>query len=903
MSKDFSHFIRILIGAVISLFMVLIAMPAKADIAGLDVQLSPISGQYDNGSQIEYTLTLTNTSGSTLFGLEVNDDVMSIITSGESGGSVNAFESAEISATASFLSSAGDYDRNGSLAATNVNIRNNGTVSYTIKAKVSAQATGDIANVANVRSGALLREQSNTTTHQRVVYERSIELDVSAGNYGVGEALVYELTVTNLGTAKIQGMTVTDLVADIEAEDTNSALIPAFTSVLVSAKTSDPESSAGTYSDTGNLQATDVSITAGESVIYTITGIVDPKLVGNIINDSAEAETRDGTKKPAATSTPPKEADITLTHTLNKTDDYLVSDDFSYTIKVSNASNAGIAHNYTVQQLMDALASELGNDISNDKNADDTMGDPYSTWTNEVTHIDPRSSSVLAASGAETNKSLNDKVSIYPGEYIEYTILVHASPVSIGQIPPIEAKVLNDEGGADSVGVFANTLNTDDVLDSSSSQITRFKKTTDTTYVPGVSGENEVVYDIEISNTDSKYFANDVTVLDRFACTVTEQVDGSTGSAFSEWKLEVANSSGEGSNYGSFNYGAWTSNDINLKVDLAPEGYVRYKLTAKVADNSVGQIVDDGTDAGLCLGDNLGEVGSGVQMPNSNLKVQKEVDSRYYSAGNTLNYTVTLENTGDGYAINVPVYDDLASVTTTSIYGTSIQAYISWVVTAVAYAEDGTVSTISEPGFSGEISGNQTNKNILNVTATVAPKETIIYSIAAIVNPIADGEIRNVVEVNEKLFSDRGSYPRDYYLVLDKRVDGNDAQNWYTNTTSEVTYTISVTNPEGNGFASNIAIKDEISTIEAELLEPAGAMKKVFSSWTISADIEADSPWLKVAADAGDFSDNNDLDVIAQIPPGVTITYTIVGTLDRSDDTEILWGSFSNTATVKSTDV
>ncbi|WP_390904646.1 hypothetical protein [Vibrio jasicida] len=882
--------------------MVLIAMPAKADIAGLDVQLSPVSGQYDNGSQIEYTLILTNTSGSTLSGLEVNDEIMNIMTSGDSGGSVNAFESAEISASASFLSSAGDYDRNGNLAATNVNIRNNGTVSYTIKATVSEQAAGDINNVANVRSGTLSREDSNTTTHQRVVYEHSIDLSASVDKYGTGQALVYTLKVSNTGFAKIQGMNVTDLVADIEAEDINGEMITAFTAVTNTSSVEGEGSNAGSYAANGNLEATDVSIAVGGSVTYTIEGKVASTLVGDIINSSAEAETRDDNQSAGGITTLPKDADVTLTHSLNKTDDYLVSEDFSYTISVRNAAGTGIAYNYTIQQLMDALASELGNDISNDKNADDTTGNPYSTWTNEVVSIGSNSRSELNTSGKQTDKSLDDKVSIYPGEEIVYSIVVHASPVSIGNIPPLEAKVLNDEGGADSVGVFANTLNTDDVLDSSSSQITRFKKTTDTTYVPGVSGENEVVYDIEISNTDSKYFANDVVVLDRFACNVTEQVDGSTGSAFSEWKLEVANSSGEGSNYGSFNYGAWTSNDINLKVDLAPEGYVRYKLTAKVADNSVGQIVDDGTDAGLCLGDNLGEVGSGVQMPNSNLKVQKEVDSRYYSAGNTLNYTITLENTGDGYAIDVPVVDDLASVTTTSTYGTSIQAYISWVVTAVAYAEDGTVSTISEPGFSGEISGNQTNKNILNVTATVAPKETIIYSIAAIVNPIADGEIRNVVEVNEKLFSDRGSYPRDYYLVLDKRVDGNDDQNWYTNTTSEVTYTISVTNPEGNGFASNIEIKDNISAIEAELLEPVGAMKKVFTSWTISADIEADSPWLKVAADAGDFSDNNDLDVIAQIPPGVTITYTIVGTLDRSVDTEILWGSFSNTATVKSTE-
>ncbi|NOI72084.1 DUF11 domain-containing protein [Vibrio owensii] len=902
MSKDFSRLIRTLGGTFLSFLMVLIAMPAKADIAGLDVQLSPVSGQYDNGNQIEYTLTLTNTSGSTLSGLEVNDEIMNIMTSGDSGGSVNAFESAEISASASFLSSAGDYDRNGNLTATDVRIRNNGTVSYTIKATVSEQAAGDINNVANVRSGALSREDSNTTTHQRVVYEHSIDLSASVDKYGTGQALVYTLKVSNTGSAKIQGMTVTDLVADIEAEDINGAMISAFTSVSNSSSTSGSGSNAGTFSTSGNLDAKDVSIAVGGSVTYTIRGQIDSTLVGDIINDSAEAKTRDDNQSAGGITTPPKDADVTLSHSLNKTDDYLVSEDFSYTITVRNASGAGIAHNYTVQQLMDSLKSDLGNDISNNKNADDTTGNPYSTWTNEVVSIGSNSLSELQASGKQTDKSLDDKVSIYPGEEIVYSIVVHASPVSIGKIPQLEAKVLNDEGGADSAGVLANTLNTEDVLDSSSSQIKRNKRTKDTTYVPGVSGENEVVYDIEISNADSKYFANDVIVLDKFACNVTEQVDGSSGSAFSEWKLEVADSRGEGSNYGSFNYGAWTTDDIDLKVDLAPEGYVRYKLTARVADDSVGQIVDDGTDAGLCLGDNLGEIGSGVQMPNSNLKVQKEVDSRYYSSGSTLNYTITVENSGEGYAIDVPVYDDLASVTTTSINGTSTKAYVSWVVTATSYDEDGNVSTNSKPGFTGEIAGNQSNKNILDVNATVAPKETIIYSIAAVVNPIADDEIRNEVEVDGKLYSDRGSYPRDYYLVLDKRVDGNDEESWYTNTTNEVTYTISVTNPEGNGFASNIEIKDDISTIEAELLEPAGAMKKVFTSWTISADIEADSPWLKVAADAGDFSDNNDLDVIAQIPPGVTITYTIVGTLDRSVDTEILWGSFSNIATVKSTD-
>ena len=67
----------------------------------------------------------------------------------------------------------------------------------------------------------------------------------------------------------------------------------------------------------------------------------------------------------------------------------------------------------------------------------------------------------------------------------------------------------------------------------------------------------------------------------------------------------------------------------------------------------------------------------------------------------------------------------------------------------------------------------------------------------------------------------------------------NNEQNAYTDTTKEVTYTISITNPDGNGFASNINVKDEISKIEAELLHESGETKPVFSSWTINAEKEA----------------------------------------------------------------
>ncbi|MCW1890126.1 hypothetical protein OK016_16205 [Vibrio chagasii] len=45
----------------------------------------------------------------------------------------------------------------------------------------------------------------------------------------------------------------------------------------------------------------------------------------------------------------------------------------------------------------------------------------------------------------------------------------------------------------------------------------------------------------------------------------------------------------------------------------------------------------------------------------------------------------------------------------------------------------------SDPGFTGQIEGDQNNKVILDETAKLAPHDKIVYSIAAIVNPLEEG--------------------------------------------------------------------------------------------------------------------------------------------------------------------
>ncbi|MDW2020383.1 hypothetical protein, partial [Vibrio sp. 704] len=157
----------------------------------------------------------------------------------------------------------------------------------------------------------------------------------------------------------------------------------------------------------------------------------------------------------------------------------------------------------------------------------------------------------------------------------------------------------------------------------------------------------------------------------------------------------------------------------------------------------------------------------------------------------------------------------------------------------------------------------------LNVIATLEPHSYIEYTIVADTHPLANGHIQNQVTVDGTVYADRGSDPRDFAIEVNKRVKTNTDTSFDTKQTSyskldnEVTFEISVKNAKENGYATNVQVKDAISTITAEILEPDGVTKPVFNAWTISAEIKSDDPLLNgnpAYTDVGSFSDNLDLD-------------------------------------------
>ncbi|BBM66418.1 hypothetical protein VA249_30640 [Vibrio alfacsensis] len=887
----------------LAIFMLTFFASAHAIAANeIDISFSPTSGTYyENGQVISYSIEVSNTTASIVRGVSVTNAIWDVMS-----GSSAAFSNIAISDSHTLGSNSGTYkDNNANLDVVGASLLPFGRITYQIEATVADDAAGDIvlggtvvkAQIAGVEQ---TYENKKEITFTPAEYKYTLDAIVTPSEYEVGKALRYTLTATNTGIFTVRGLDIEQAFKSLTGETQSGSSTSPFSDVSITAVASSG-SDPGTYSTSDNLSVQDAMISVGGYVTYTITATVADDLVSNIITN-ATSTTRSGTLDSNELNTPPARPDIELSHRLLSTTPYLINGVVNIEVKATNTSG-GIAHEYHVKQnIQDIVSSNgLANDLSNNFDHIDVDGNPFSTWDVTVTNIGGQSQSSYQ-SGPQTDVDFDDTVSIYPGESITYNIKATLTSITIGTLQGFTASVVDEAGTIVQTATVSDTVDAEKVLSVSDSDISISKTTSASEYVPG----GEIEYEITVTNGSSKYFANNLLVQDNLTCVITEQAGGSgDGQAFEKWKVDVlSGQDSNGSDPGSYNYGAWSSNPISLTPDIAPGQTIKYKLTAKTNDSSMGLILDNDPS---CSSDNVTEEGSGVQTPDDNLRAGKDVDSRFYSSGQALTYTITVSNDGDGFADQVQVLDDLSAVETQDIKGNTIPAYSDWTITAHAYKEDGSDATASDTGITGEIK----YPNNLNVIATLQPHSYIEYTIVAQTDPVANGHIQNQVTVDGSVYADRGSDPRDFAIELDKRVKTNTdtgfhaEQTAYSKLDTEVTYEIRLKNAKENGYATNVKVKDTLSTITAGILEPDGVTKPVFKSWQISAEIKSDDPRLDGNAtytDVGAFSDNIDLDTTAQIPPNVEVIYTIVAQIDRTNEDEIIFTRFNNTAEIKTPD-
>ena len=491
-----------------SVFLVLFVffITFNSNAADLSLVVSADSTVYENNDVVNYQVTITNLSSSTIDDISVSADFMSLIS-----GSDLAFQSTEITGKATWLSNQGDYDSSGDLVVSKAKLRAGGVLTYTVLAKVSDQAKADISVKASVSTLAE-NIDSNILTVTPVPYEYSVTLSADKSEYGLNESLVYTLTVENTGPYKVQHLSINQLLSSLSVESITGDLISPFSTVTISADKNGIGSHVGDFSTQGDLVVTDAELSVGGSVTYTIVTSVASNLTGDIVT-SATSETKDGTVDSLELITPPLEGELIITkHEFENSSPYLVNGEMRVLLSVEN-TGAGVVHNYHVKHTISELQSALGNNLDQGQfNSTDTVSNPYVSWVPTVLAIGTNSVSALNTSGGMADQAFDDTVSVYPGETIEYELKATVTPATIGVIKGLTAKVFKSNGVlASSSDSITTTVEAEKVLATDDPEIKITKSTSQSQYTPG----GEVVYDITVENTSSKYFANNLIVVDK----------------------------------------------------------------------------------------------------------------------------------------------------------------------------------------------------------------------------------------------------------------------------------------------------------------------------------------------------------------------------------------------------
>lgn len=833
----------------------------------VDVEKKSLLPYYEKGGEVTYNVIVKNIGNAAVKSINIEDILDS-----------NAFESANIIATTTGVgTNPGVYDSTGNLLAQGAYISVGGSINYKIIGQLKNTFTGTLNNSVSLTSRKKTKSV-DATPIKLADYSYTLEKSVlnEGGKYVPNGIVIYSLVIKNTSlTIPITNMSLIDDLSNVKALDVNGNLVPALDTskitILGTAGTS--SSSIGNFNPTSSPNITNISIAPNDEVTYLIRTYVKPNIVGEIKN-SATVTDRNGNSLIAldkgVTSQP---SNIVVNKTALSSDLYSPGNPIKYLITVKN-TGLGIGYDLNVVDDISSINSLLAN--ASGESSQDISGNPAATWSivaNLGDESTKSTSSLLQNGGILTNSDLNDsKVTIYPGEEIDYEVTIITKDTSIGPITNT-VKVGNNNSTA--------TYEPQSTITTGNSSITILKSPNQSEYTPG----GIVSYNIVVRNLDTK-FANNVSIIDTLSKIEALNANGTSSSAIKSWILNFVSKNGNGTAEGNFNYGVSNpgTQDLNLKADIGPGGEIVYNLIVTVNPEIVGKIYDEDT-AG-----NVVEDGNGISMSPYKLELQKEVNETEYTPGKQVEYNIIVSNTGNGTAVNIPVQDIFSKITTQLVTGVEGLAYENTSVTATIYNSDGSVSN-SGPDYPGFV-GTLANKD-LDVNAILSPGKIIKYSIVATINPLAEGRIINIAKVDGELTSDKGIVTRTTNVAIKKTVNVSSYPNNLDsngNVTGDeiIIYTIEVSNSSESGIAMNVPIQDSISTIKAELL--SGGEAPVFKpNWTIETQLNG----IGTAISGNPIVDGQDIDTRVNIAPGGSVIFTIRAIVNNTSN-QVFYGSFSN---------
>ena len=806
----------------------LVSFAAVADIEVTNT-VNPRSN-YRPGQTLDYTMSVANKGGVVTPSLEVNALVSSVLTLWANSNDPAVYDEADVPNQPAFttwtitVESLGDNSSSAlgkgttltdkDLADTVV-IAPDEQVIYRVRGTTSAVSIGvvTVTFTARAEDGSFSEDAPATVKPFDNMTTPKVTKKAISNDYVPGDWVSYEIIVENpSGNLFADNFTIVDEIEScLKVEMNDGSWASPFEKYIFKVKSvegdgSDPGNWPPGYGSeqTGDIQNT-LDIAPKGKVVYSLDALVKPTAIGTILDNGEGCPDNNVIEDGAGLDTPDGKPEV-----LKEVDKfyYTAGEDVTFTITIKNTGRGPL----TTIPVVDDLPSVKALDVFN------LVKSAFTTWTIEAKAVD-KDGNLSTNSNPDIdgtiapNQPINTHVNIYPGDSIIYTIVATLS-----------------------TDLTTDITNTVEVGDGASSSITTHPKKSDLEVYKTVDKEHyiaddgTITYKIVVSNHADAGFARDVPVDDDIQNIQAELLhpSGAKASVFSSWVI-TAEEVGKGTVAG-INPDYDTAG-LHAKANIAAGGKVTYTIVATLNPVSQDHIVwgkftntvtvttPDGSESDSAY--------TGVKVPD--IRPKKSVDVPNLKPGETVTYTIVIENAGNGYANDTLVTDNISG----------LGIFTTWTIT---YDAPGVGSRV--------IDGVKDNENI-NTKVDIAPHSSITFYVTGIV--ISDlGDIEkatNTVNTHDPITDREGASSADLDVDPNKKSFGvtKFGSGVYFTPGKTFTYTITVTN-EQSVEVKHLTLTDRMKAISAWLANDRGGTHydvegHPFEQWRWQINGGAWEPW------------------------------------------------------------
>ncbi|MGL5459520.1 MAG: hypothetical protein ACRDBY_07890, partial [Cetobacterium sp.] len=796
------------------------------------------------------------------------------------GGTVPAFqpgwtlEQVIVSGNTSKISTTG-IGATGDITAGKVNLGPGETLIIRIKGKANNTAVGDIINTANASyNGVNLGPKTVTLTPQPGLAE--LTKAVNKTEYTPGGKIIYTIVVKNTGTGYLNDISIVDDLSLIQTQlagGTTGQAITSFKKVTL-AKTN-PATIINEDSTYANGYRVTGDIYPGDTVTIVLEGEVNKLAAGLITNTAKVSDSSDNELDEDTKTVNPLPADIKILKTVDKAV-YIDGETLTYTVTLGN-TGTGWANGIKIIDKISEITSKI--------NGVDTQA--FQSWTITWTTKDGSAQPALVTNQVfpVTDADLNASVSLAPLSGIDFTI---AAKLKTGTTSDIKntAKYQYDPANPNNPNISPKDSN-EVITTPKVSDLTITKQQNNPRENSGYTDgpvkywlSDTIEYKIIVTNPKGATAVSAIEIVDNIKDILVGGSGGSNIPAFSQWKIKsVTYDKGSAATSTTPTIGAVSTNTnisvkTGLKVEETVEIVIEAKITAGIDDNFPQSVIKNTailnqTISGNIVTENSNEVIFTPYPPV--LERDKVITSiggvpytsgMTYEPGQTVVYTISTRNTGNGVADNIVIKDSISSVVAELAGGTLASPFFSWSIEI-----DKSPATKVE-----EIIPISPNGDI-DLLVDLGPDKYINVVISAVIKGDVVGIISPNIAVINGVDDPTPPIPPKEPLapILTKAiVEGSSYLPG-----GIIKYDIVLINPNTKQWLNNVNVTDSISTVFATDL--SGDSVKAFKpGWTITkADLSKGTIYSNTYPIT-----NTNLDETMDLAPGDSVTFTIIATVN-----------------------